>query len=306
MAKKVKAIQSPGNFKIALKGKLKSVDAKTLANTLMNFNTLIQEINREAGNENAVALHIKGFKPGALDIACAVGPDPLANHTLFGTSNANAAINGDALVNTMTDILAVKEFLGSRKPKGIKQKDEANIVLKNSQGKTKVVSNNVGNMVFNNPVVNGTINNTFQHLRGIEGVEGLTIKDGAGKSKFKSNRDRFKHLSSSTIDRKKKTAQLIEKSKVSLSIYKLVFGTNNNWDFYYEGNRVSANIIDEKFEKKMLTGQVEFINGDIMIADIEIAQEFNELAKVFENKKYVITKVHEIKHPPAQSKLDFG
>ena len=304
MAKKNKAVKSAGDFNIALKGNLKAIDARTLANTLINFNTLIQEINREEGNDNSVSLYVKNFKPGAFDISCAVGADSGMSNTLFGAVNDAAPIDGNALVDTLTDVLTVKEFLGSRKPKSIKQKDENNIVVKNSQGKTKVVSNKVGNIVFNNNVVNVTINNTFQHFRAIPEAEGLVIKGGEGKSQFKTKREHFKHLSSSTIDRKKKTEQHIQKSKVSLSIYKLVFGTNNSWDFYYEGNKVSAAITDEKFHKKMLTGQVEFINGDIMIADIEIVQEFNETAKVFENKKYLITRVHEIKHPAAQSTME--
>jgi hypothetical protein len=305
MAKLRKTARSNNDFNLVFEGDMKALDVNILTSTLLNFNSVIQEINREQGNENAISIQIKSFKSGGFDISCSIAADPGVSNTLFGAANNAAEISGAVVINALTDILATKEFLGSKKPKSIKSKDDHSIVIKNSEGKTKAISTKTGHLVFNNSVINGTLNAMFQLLHAMPQMEGLVLKDGEGKKKFKAKRNQFKRLANSTVERKKKTEQKVPKPKVNLSIHKLVFGTNNSWEFYYEGNKISAIISDEKFHKKMLNGQIEFINGDVMIADLEITQEFNELANVFENKKYTVTRVHDVKHLPAQSALNF-
>lgn len=306
MAKKTKNQQSENDFNIALEGDANGIDVKTLATTLINMNSLIKEVNKANGNENEVSIQLKGFKPGSFDLNCSVVPDPAAANTLFGAANSNVPVDGAAIIGTVTELLSTREFLGSKKPKGIHAKNEESLSVKNSEGKTKVISTRIGQLIFNNPVINMTINNTFQALQASAQIEGISIKDASGKRKFKAKKALFKRLSNAAVEKKAKSEQKISKSKISLSIYKLVFGTNNAWDFYFEGNKISAVISDEKFRKRMLNGEIEFINGDIMVADIEINQEFNDLARVFENKKYVVTKVHDVMHLPSQSAMNFN
>lgn len=47
------------------------------------------------------------------------------------------------------------------------------------------------------------------------------------------------------------------------------------------------------------------MNGDILIADLEIDQVFNEIANTYENKKYIIKLVRDIKQHPKQFRLNF-
>ena len=41
-----------------------------------------------------------------------------------------------------------------------------------------------------------------------------------------------------------------------------------------------------------------------MFVDLEITQEYNQIAKAYENKSYVIIAIRDIKHNGQQSKLD--
>jgi len=75
--------------------------------------------------------------------------------------------------------------------------------------------------------------------------------------------------------------------------------------FHYDGKKISARIEDENFYKKLLNRQIQFMNGDILIVDQEIDQVFNEIANTYENKKYIIKLVRDIKQHPKQFRLNF-
>src|SRR5688572_14923891 len=94
MAKTSKAPRSNNDFNITLEGEMKVLDVTILTSTLLNFNSMIQEINREHGYENAVSIQVKSFKPGGFDISCTVAADPTVSNTLFGATNNAAEVAG--------------------------------------------------------------------------------------------------------------------------------------------------------------------------------------------------------------------
>ncbi|MDY3521944.1 hypothetical protein PG614_09915 [Riemerella anatipestifer] len=71
------------------------------------------------------------------------------------------------------------------------------------------------------------------------------------------------------------------------------------------GHKISAKIKDRNFFERMKRNEVYFGFGDVMIVDMEIVQEFNEIAKAYENKSYTITNIREIKHNDRIGKLGF-
>lgn len=303
---KNKANAQPNDFNVALEGNLKGISIPLLTNTLQNINTLVQEIGLATTGTPDLAVQIKTFKPGGFDVVLSVAHDPSLNNSLFGEVNAANAPDGAKIINTLSEVLAIREFVGAKKPKNVKQQDDS-LIIKNSAGKTKSVNAKVGEIALYNPVVSVTINNTFNALKQEGDVEGLVLKDHQGKKQFKAKRSSFKVLAGSNplIQKKSKSVNNLNRNATSLSIFKLVFGKKKSWEFYYEGNKISANIEDEGFIKRMLTGKIEFKNGDIMVADLDILQVFNEAARVYENRKYTITKVHEIKHTAYQSEMGF-
>ena len=53
------------DFNITFEGDINSIDVNLLTTTLLNFNTLIQEINKEGKTGKNVSLQIQTFQPGS-------------------------------------------------------------------------------------------------------------------------------------------------------------------------------------------------------------------------------------------------
>jgi hypothetical protein len=85
-------------FNITFEGDIGSVDVTLLTTTLLNFNTIIQEVNKELKTGKQVSLQIQTFKPGSYDIFCALAGDANLAHTLFSVmSKENFALAGTVI-----------------------------------------------------------------------------------------------------------------------------------------------------------------------------------------------------------------
>lgn len=156
------------DFNITFEGDINSVDVNLLTTTLLNFNTLIQEINKEVNTGKNVSLQIQTFQPGSYDILCSLAGDSGLVNSLFNLLNKENLQFASIIIGTLADILSIKEFLGGKKPKIIENKNEDSIIIKNQDGQVKVISKKAGDIIFNNSTVNLTINNTFNTLHGID------------------------------------------------------------------------------------------------------------------------------------------
>jgi hypothetical protein len=74
-----------------------------------------------------------------------------------------------------------------------------------------------------------------------------------------------------------------------LSIVRLSFENMKKWEFYYEGYKIQANIIDEQFIARINRGE-RFAKGDALEVEIEITQRYDPTVDAFINKVYKINK----------------
>ncbi len=295
------------DFNITLEGEINSIDVNILTTTLQNFNILIQEINREVNPEVGVSFQIQTFRSGSFDIFCCLLGDENALSTLFNILKGDNFETAVQIIQTLADILAIKQFLGGKKPKSVDVTGGDSIIITNQDGQVKLTSQKAGDIIFNNSTVNITINKTFRILKDIGHIKGLAIKDNQGNHKFRADRDQFENLYSATeiIEVNIDSPKTISKYYVSLSVFKIVFKKKYKWDFYHEGVKISATIEDSDFYEKLLSRQIQFMNGDILVVDLDIVQVFNQVANTFENKKYIVRKIHEIQHQSKQAQFDF-
>ena len=82
----------------------------------------------------------------------------------------------------------------------------------------------------------------------------------------------------------------IKPEEAILTIFKVVFEKGYKWQFYYQGNKISADIKDETFYGKIDSG-AKFSKGDKLIADIEIKQTFDDSIQSYINKEYSVIKI---------------
>ena len=75
-----------------------------------------------------------------------------------------------------------------------------------------------------------------------------------------------------------------------MTIFKVVFEKGYKWQFYYQGNKISAVIKDESFFSQIDEG-AKFSKGDKLIANIEIKQVFDKTIQAYVNKEYSVIKI---------------
>ena len=87
--------------------------------------------------------------------------------------------------------------------------------------------------------------------------------------------------------------------------FKVVFGEGYKWQFYHEGNKISVDIKDEDFLKRVESGSISFNSGDTIISDLQIKQIYDQRVDTFINKSFSIEKVKEHIKRPEQSSFNF-
>jgi len=298
-------------FQLVLQGEKHDIDAKILAETIQNFDTIVREINQELKPEFPISLRVKTFEEGSFEVLFALLADPTVNSSLFSALTKDNLNIAGTIISTFADLLSIKEFLAGRKPKSIENTSDNQTKIENSKGDIKIVNHKSGDLILNNPVINVTINNTFNTLKKETEIKGLEFVSDLNTSKIEIPKDKFDELittdllntySQTTEIQQKRTMPKID---VPLSIFKIVFDEKYKWQFLdNQGQKISATIKDKDFFERVRKRELYFTNGDVLIADLEIEQEYNEIAKAYENKSYTIVDIKDVRHQPTQLRID--
>lgn len=298
-------------FQLILQGEKHDIDAKVLAETIQNFDLIIRELSEELKPEFPINLRVKTFEQGSFEILFALLADPTINSSLFNMLSSESVSIAGNIISTFADLLSIKDFLGGKKPKSVENISDNLTKIENNKGEAKVINKRSGDIIFNNSVINVTINNTFNTLKGEPDIEGVKLISDLNNSQIEILKNNFDQISNTDLSQNEDENQAIEqnrnitKQNIPLSIFKIVFDEKYKWQFLdNNGQKISATIKDGEFFEKVRKGELYFTNGDVLIADLEIVQEYNEIAKAYENKSYTVTEINDIRHQPTQMKID--
>lgn len=297
-------------FQITLQGERHDVDAKVLSETINNFNNLVKEINAELKPEYPILPRVKPFEEGSFEIFFSLLADPNINASLFNVLTKDNLVYAGNIISTLADLISIKDFLGGEKPKSIETTKDNEVTIKNSKGDVKVVNQKVGDIVLNNPIINVTINNTFNTLNSDKEINGISLISDLNTKRLNIPKESFEtivksHFTEQNQSKDIEKERIITKENFALSIIKIVFDDKNKWLFLdSDGNKVSATIKDKDFFERVKKRELYFTNGDVIICNLEIEQEYNEIAKAYENKNYTLVSVKDLKHQPSQLKID--
>lgn len=282
---------------------------RQFTNSLLLVNDLLTEINKELQTNKKTELTIKAYDDCCFDVYLQLISDvtELGNSVDLFKDGSGILICAQ-IIKMFTDILNLKKHLRGRLPKETINIKEDEISVTNSEGTVQIVNKNTYNISIENITINSHIDNLFEGINNIPSIDGLSIKDNKKKNMFEAKRDNgdFKIMSCDNPIMKKENECLqdVPKENAVLSIYNIIFDDTRQWEFYYEGNRVFVKLKDPLFIDRVLKRQQSLLNGDRIVCDLIIHQKFNDIAKVFENKKYSIIKVHEVKEPEFQARLE--
>lgn len=176
-----------------------------------------------------------------------------------------------------------------------------NVLIEDSTGATITVAENVYHIYVNQPAVPAALAHTFSTLDEDPAITGFALTDLDETPVFEAGRGDFSKMAEApSID----MAALpnVEKcvEEAHLHIVKAVLARNytRKWEFIWKGDKISANIRDEKFFDRLESHQYTFGAGDVLKVELEITREFDPLLDTFINRSFTIIEVRDFIERP--------
>jgi hypothetical protein len=280
-------------LKVQFEGQAHNVDANTVINTLTQYQTLLEFINKEVGQDSyKINLSVNAFEKGSFIMDLCLQGSYIAN--LISKAN----------LSNIADIASIFAFLFGLY-KECKGKPKNNTEDKTTTNNITIEKQTIN--IYNNPIVRECISKSIETAKQDKNVSGISIKRKE-KDVFKE----FVHISSdefndliytdfdSEIEQPEKKTIVDENAR--LNIITLSFEKNSKWKMLYNGNKISLPVKDENLQKKIDAGD-SFAKGDALKVSLEISQRFNIEYNSYENISYHILEFKEHIHRPIQGKL---
>lgn len=285
------------DFKIKFDGRKHEIDANILINNLIHITTIIQEINRNLDSGKKIEINVKALEKGSFLIH--LGLDETLIESLKNLLTKENIEVASKIITTFASIIKLKKFLKGKDPEKIENNGDK-VRIQNEQGQVIYVENFVQN-IYNNPVINDALSQSFETLENEESITGYEVTDRNENPLVRVDRNEFEALST-------RHDEILEgdksiKVKATLNILRISFEEKLKSDFYYRGHKISSKINDPEFYKRIDKGE-KFSKGDMLEVELEIKQVFDTAANTFINKSYKISKI--LSHTPRdeQSTLD--
>jgi hypothetical protein len=202
---------------------------------------------------------------------------------------------------SINSILGIKQVLGGEKPaKMVKSKDNKNITITNNKNCSITTTVYNFNLFEKSQTINEAISKHFETLSSDPAIDDFAILKN-GKPLFEINQSEFNVMSmpNKALQVPADEHRTIEMPAV-LTIRKIVFVKGQNWEFIYNGFKISAKIEDIIFSEEVSKGK-KFASGDQFKVIMLIDQILNKKDKYFSNNRFRIIKV--IDHLPRHENL---
>ena len=292
---------------IKYEGTFDSLNAEFIAESILNFNNLIYEINSQLnivlGLDNDIEVKIKPFKEGSfeniLEIITALSP--LMNQ-LFDNSNL---IMASDVSKALIELFKLKLHLKNDAPQQIIERNN-NIEVTNNQGVVNIFPNAIFNLLKNDDI-NELLNNQVNELNESSEIENFMLINKSSNESLSINKDNYQYLTTNNqIDNLPDQEILLENITLNMQV-----GIKNrkkfSIDFYYDGKKLTnTKIVDLEFLEDIKKGK-KIANGDKLIVNLLINQKYQSNIDAYIDKEYIIKNV--INHIPRNNyeslELDF-
>lgn len=263
-------------------GQANQVDLHTFAYSVLNFATVLKETNRKL-TDRPIEIHIKSPEKGSVlvDIVTTIQEINSLIPDMGNITNLLAVIGGLYGFHLWVSGKLIKK----------KEKIEEDLHIELDDGSTFIVAENVYNIYVSTPAIPESISEQFSVLNDDPAVVDFQVKR-RNKEIVRVNREDFPRLSIKQQFESENTKTVIQSAY--LHICKLVFDKKDRkWEFYFNGNKISARITDNDFFNRVIAGNESFSNGDQLHVDLQITQVMEESVGIFVNQSYQVVKVHE-------------
>lgn len=281
-------------------GQLHQVDSNTFVTSLIGLSEIIKQVNSEMNPGAIVDIKINALEKGSFIAVISTAISATANLLPTIVSNASNTIT------VVQGIYNLRKFLKGDKPKETRVLENGKIEIKDNNGNLTIVNSTTYNIYTSNPTIHKAITGQFSALQEDPSVQSFELStEDNDKESFIVDKMDFRDLSivkNNILDQDKKIEQII----AELTMNKLIFETNQTrkWEFYYNGNKISANIIDNDFFKRIDSGEA-FAKGDRLRVELNVCKMLDKTVNVYVIESYTVTKILEhIKRPENPSLFD--
>lgn len=129
-------------LKLKYGGDLHSIDATTYINSLIQFTTVVQEINKDLDPDKKLDVRINANKEGSfvVDILF-VAQDVIGQlRSVFTIDNAHYLTQ---VTSAITGFYKVAQFLKGKKPKAVVENNDGKVTIQNNENATIVINNGI-------------------------------------------------------------------------------------------------------------------------------------------------------------------
>lgn len=282
-------------MQIVFEGQNSQVDANTLINVLIHYQTVITEANKElGGGSKTINLKINAIEKGSfiIDVSLVESiKEVFTGGTMGYLADLCAVVGG---------VYGAYKLLKGRPAKT--EQDQKAIQIENKSSKANTIINKTIINVYNQPVTREAISKSIETADSDPNVEGFRVDSGGDKSTtFK--KDDFKQYIYDDFDEENEI--LSEKQEIVdaiLTIIALNFESGSRWQFIYNGFKIPMIVKDDALMKKIDEGE-RFGKGDAIHVKMKIVKRYNPQYNAYENKSYKIVEFLEHIEAPKQQKL---
>ncbi|MBS1912285.1 MAG: hypothetical protein JST22_09895 [Bacteroidetes bacterium] len=293
------AITSSADFKLKFDGRLKQINANTLAASLFSVTAIVHEINRTVAPETAIDVNVKAFSGGSflvhLDLEAVKAALPLVAMI--------TPVPVKDVVDVLVAIFDLRKFLKGEPPKAISPVD-GKVQIENNNGQITIAEQVVYNIYGDNATVQQALANNFKALDEDPAVTGYEITDGGENPLIQIDREEFADLANDAdflpADSEDPRIRIISE-RANLGIIRPAFDARYKWDFQYRTQKITARVLDAAFQARIDSGEA-FHKGDRLVVDLEISQEFDNALNGYLDKAFRVA--HVIQHIPREQQPD--
>lgn len=282
------------SMKIVFEGQTHQIDANTLINFLIHYNTIVGAANRELGDgTKKIVVKVNAIEKGSFVIDIELVESILV--AMFSAEGITYLANLSEVIGGI--FLLHKVFRG--KPTN----EEEVSVLKIENSDNAVIINNSTINVYNQQPVREAISKSLETADQDPAVEGLRIDNKRGTAVVIDKKE-FKELFYNEFSSEElaPSEKIVTDDDAMLGITKLSFEKGFKWGFVYNGFKIGITVKDGDLMKHINNG-AKFAKGDHIRVKLEILQKYNSEFNVYENKSFKILEFKEHIQSPNQSKL---
>jgi len=270
-------------------GRLHEVEVSAFSQVLLDFAEVAKAANRQSNSNANLEVRITATGDGSFEAFLKL---VLANpEESLAIADLGCSVIGGIYLTTV-GAYKLHQWLASRKIVPVKPEGDT-VTITDIAGDAVTVEGDVYNLYFGDAAVPETIARSFVALNDQAAITGFEIHCTDEADSFAAEQREFSAMASvppAVIAVNTYT----ETVDADLRILKVVLERSytRKWEFFHAGQKISANITDERFFDKVEAG-MPFAKGDSLRVEMEILKERDETLGVAWIRGYTIRDVKE-------------